>query len=150
MLRAALFAGLTCALACGTPSPPPRSAPPVVATPPPIDAAVPDAAPLDQDLPRLVERSLAMYRDVAAALAATDCTAVAGQLAQLATTYRDVVQANAAVLHAGRAAQLRAALEPRGDDFDRSARAIMQSPTMAKCAQDAAFARAFDDLLQPP
>jgi hypothetical protein len=110
------------------------------------------AAALAQDLPRLVERSLVMYQDLAQALAASggDCAAAAGSLGRLATTYRDVVAANARVLRDGRAAQLRAALEPHGEAFDRAAQAILQAPVVAACAKDPAFAGAFDDLLEPP
>jgi ABC-type transporter Mla subunit MlaD len=115
------------------------------------DAAV-DAAPLDQDLSRLAERSLAMYQDVAKAFAATgqDCAAATARLRQLAAAYRDVVTANAKVLHDGRAKQLRAALEPHDEAFNRSAQAVVQSPTMSSCSRDAAFAKAFDELLEAP
>jgi hypothetical protein len=128
-------------------------------TPPPVQAAAPavaaapaDAGTLDQDLPRLVERSLVMYQDVARALAESgqDCAAATARLGRLAATYREVVTANAKVLRDGRAPELRAALDPHGEAFDRSAQAIMQSPVMATCAQDAAFARAFDALLEAP
>ena len=139
------------AVACSGKPPPPAQ--PVASTPAPAvaDAGV-DAAPLDQDLPRLAERSLAMYRDVASALAASgeDCKAATDKLGQLAAGYRDVVTANARVLHDGRAKQLRAALDPHSEDFDRSAQAIMKSPTMSKCSQDRGFARAFDELLEAP
>lgn len=150
MLRVLWLAG---AVACSAPSAPP-AAPPAIAPPPAssIDAGPPaDARPLDQDLARLVERSLAMYSDVAAALTdATDCAALSQQLRQLAATYRDVTIANAKVVRAGRTEQLRAALDQHGDAFDASARAIVQSPMMAKCSQDASFAKAFDELLEPP
>ena len=141
---------IAAAVACrGTP--PPAAQP--AAPPPPIvaDAAV-DAAPLDQDLPRLIERSLAMYHDVAGAFAAagTDCAAATARLGPLAATYRDVVTTNAKVLHDGRAAELRAALARRDDEFNRAAQAVVQSPTMSKCSQDPAFAKAFDDLLEAP
>jgi uncharacterized lipoprotein YmbA len=119
----------------------------VAAAPPPADAT-----PLDQDLPRLVERALALYRDVAAALAASgnDCAAASARLRELSERYRDVVLANAKVLHDGRARQLRAALEQHGDEFDAAAQAVVQSPTMARCAPDPAFGKAFDELLAPP
>ena len=115
-------------------------------------AAAADATALDQDLPRLVDRSLVMYQDVAKALAASgsDCAAATGKLRELAGTYREVVQANAKVLHDGRARQLKAALEPHNEDFDRSAQAIVQSPTMSACSTDPAFSKAFDELLEAP
>lgn len=142
--------GVAAAVACrGKPPPPaqPAEAAPIA------DAVIAiDAAALDQDLPRLALRSLAMYQDVAKAFAASgeDCAAVAGRLGQLAAAYRDVVAANAKVVHDGRAKQLQAALDPHGDAFDGSARAILRSPAMAKCSQDPAFAKAFDELLEPP
>jgi hypothetical protein len=144
---------LAAAVAVGCSGKPPPAAKPV--EPAPVtavaDAGV-DAAPLDQDLQRLAERSLAMYQAVAKAFAASgeDCKAATSQLGQLATQYRDVVTANAKVLKDGRAKQLRAALDPHNDEFDRAAKAMMQSPTMSKCSQDRAFARAFDELLEAP
>lgn len=144
------MAWLLAIAACSGTAPPPAQR---VAAPPPvvIDAAVPDAA-LDQDLPRLVERSLAMYRDVVAALAAggSDCAAAAARLRELAGAHRDVVVANAKVVRDGRSEQLRTALAPHGDAFDAAARDVMQSPTMARCANEPAFTRAFDELFSQP
>jgi hypothetical protein len=139
---------LVAAVACSRPPPAHRDPAPVVAAP--ADAAVLDAAPLDQDLPRLVERAIAMYQDIAKALTASgaDCAAASTRLGQLAAGYRDVVTANAKVLRDGRAKELKAALEPRGDVFDAGAQAIMQSPTMARCARDPAFTKALDQLLE--
>lgn len=139
------------AIACSAKPPPARPAEskPGAAT----SSAGPAESPaLDQDLPRLVDRSLAMYRDVAQALAASgnDCAAATDKLRQLAGTYREVVRANAKVLHDGRARQLKAALEPHNEDFDRSAQAIVQSPVMAACSTGPAFSRAFDELLEAP
>ena len=114
-------------------------------------AAPAEATALDQDLPRLVDRSLVMYQDVAKALATGgDCAAATGKLRQLAGPYREVVRANAKVLHDGRARQLKVALEPHDEDFDRSAQAIVLSPTMFACSTDPAFSKAFDELLEAP
>lgn len=152
MLRAMAIAAAVLAAACGGRSsggqPPAQPAPAVAA---PRDAAV-DTVPLDQDLPRLVERSLAMYQDVARAFAASgeDCAAATGRLRELTGRYRDVVVANAKVLHDGRASQLRAALGPHEEQFDAAAAAVVQSPTMARCAQDPAFGKAFDELVATP
>jgi hypothetical protein len=147
MVRALWIAA---AVACSGASPPPAqpAAQPVVA----VDAGVAvDAAALDQDLPRLAERSVAMYRDVALALAGgPDCAAATGKLRTLAAGYRDVVTAIARVLHDGRGKELRAALDPHSDAYDRSAQAIVTSPTMSRCAHDPGFAKAFDDLLDAP
>ena len=139
-------------VACRGKPPPaqPVKLPPVAATP---DAQLTsDAGPLDQDLPQLALRSVAMYQDIAMAFASSgqDCAAATAKLDRLASTYRDVAIATAKVLHDGRAKQLQAALDPHGDTFDTAARAIMQSPTMAKCSQDPAFAKAFDALLGSP
>ncbi|HEX7836173.1 MAG TPA: hypothetical protein VF469_01855 [Kofleriaceae bacterium] len=117
----------------------------------PADAAV-DATPLDQDLPRLVERSLAMYQDVAGAFAAShdDCAAATARLRELAGRYRDVALANAKVLHDGRDKELRAALGPRSVEFDAAGAAVVQSPIMSKCSRDRAFGKAFEELVAPP
>jgi hypothetical protein len=138
-------------VACGsapTPPPPAPAAPPVAVA----DAGVVRAAPLDQDLAKLVERSLAMYQDVAAALTASgsDCAAATARLDQLATGYRDVVLANAKVIHDGRAAALRDALAPRDDAFTAAAGNVMHAPAMAACAGDATFTHALDALFAPP
>jgi len=138
---------LAAAFACSRPPPAPHSEPAraVVA-----DAGVSDAGPLDQDLPRLVERAIAMYQDIARAFTASgaDCAAATAKLDQLAGSYRDVVAANAKVLHDGRAKELKAALEPRSAAFDAGAQAIMQSPTMSKCGRDPGFTKALDQLLE--
>jgi len=127
------------------------------APPPPPPAAIADAgavevAPLDQDLPRLVERLLAMYRDVDRAFAASgeDCAAATARLRELAGRYRDAATANAKVLHDGRDGELRAALGTRSEAFDEAAAAVVQSPAMSRCGRDAAFAKAFDALVAPP
>jgi len=128
---------------------PPRRAAAVA----PIDAgAAVDAAPLDQDLARLVELSLAMYREVGSAFTASgrDCAAATARLRELARRYRDVVAGNAKVLRDGRARQLRTALGPHDAEFDAAAQAVVGSSTMASCAQDAGFGKAFDELVAPP
>lgn len=141
---------IAAALACSARSAPPP-APPVAHAAPPADAGV-DAAPLDQDLPRLAERSLALYQDIARAFTASgeNCSAASARLHELTERYRDVVAANAKVLHDGRAKELRAALDPESDAFDAAAAAVVQSPTMSRCAQDRGFARAFDELVATP
>ena len=146
MLRA-LWIALAIACSGRPPAPPP-------AQPAPVAAADPAAAatPLDQDLPKLVERSLAMYRDVASAFAAShdDCAAATARLRELTARYRDVALANAKVLHDGRDKELRAALGPRGEQFDAAASAVVESPIMSKCSKDRAFGKAFDELVAPP
>ena len=153
MLRVTWIAAVLAACSGRAPGPAAQPAAAVAAAPADAGAGAPvDAAPLDQDLPRLVDRSLAMYRDVAKAFAASgeDCRAASARLRELTERYRDVVAANARVLHDGRARQLRAALDPKSEQFDAAAQAVVQSPTMAKCAQDAAFGKAFDELVATP
>jgi ABC-type transporter Mla subunit MlaD len=140
------------AIACSARPPPPQPAEPKPGPATSSAAASSDAPTLDQDLPRLVARSLAMYQDVAQALAASgnDCAAAIDKLRPLAGTYREVVRANAKVLHDGRARQLKAALDPHDEEFGRLAQAIVQSPTVAACSTDPAFSRAYDELFAAP
>jgi hypothetical protein len=117
-----------------------------------IDAgAVADAAPLDQDLPRLAERSLAMYQDIVKAFtdSGENCAAAIARMRELTGRYRDVTTANAKVFHDGRAKQLRAALAPHSAEFDAAAAAIFHSAVMSACGQDPAFSHAFDELAAP-
>jgi hypothetical protein len=140
---------LVAIVACSGKAPPPAQH---AAAPPPADAAVVASTGLDQDLPQLVERSLGLYQAIGEALAASgdDCAAAAAKLGQLAGSYREVVAANAKVLHDGRIEELRVALAPHGEAFDAAAQAVMKSPALAKCAPDAGFTRAFDALIEPP
>ena len=134
------------AAGCERPAPP-KVPVPVVA----IDAAPLDAG-LDQDLPRLAERSLLLYQEVVGAFTAAneDCAAAARALESLRERYADVVDANGKVLRDGRAKELRAALQPHEEQLDASAKAIVQSPTLSACSQDGPFARAFDQLVGAP
>jgi hypothetical protein len=153
---AALCAGSLVAsgvVACGHPAPPQQAAPPTPAPPPAATVAdAPAAVTLDQDLPRLAERATRLYQDVAQAFATIgdNCAAATAKLQELRATYADVIAANAAVLHDGRARQLRAALEPHAEVLDASAKAIVDSKTMATCAQDHAFTDSFDELVGAP
>lgn len=141
--------------ACGN-----KATPPAVPAAPPdaaVDAALPaDASlatgPLDQDLPRLAGRSVALYEAVVAAFraAGADCTAATKRLGELRTEFADVTAANAKVLHDGRARELKAALVPFDDKLDAAAKEIVGAQAMAKCTSDRAFTRAFDDLVGAP
>lgn len=133
---------------CSTPAKPPRAGPAAPAS----DAGVPDAVPLDRDYPRLAERAVLLYEAVAEAFRAAgeDCARATSRLGELAAAYHDVVAANAKVLHEGRARELKRALAKHGDQFDAAAKSIVESPTMAKCSEDPAFTRAFDDLVGAP
>jgi hypothetical protein len=139
------------AIACSASPPPAKPTGPTPAAAP-VDAGPRDAPPLDQDLERLAQRSLAMYSAVAKALgdAKRPCSAATADLGQLRDEYRDVVTANTKVLQDGRAKELRAALTPHNDEFDHAAQAVLQSPSMSKCHGDRAFTKAFDDLLEAP
>jgi hypothetical protein len=134
-------------IGCGHAAPPPAPVTPTIshATP---DAAPPVDAPLEDDLPALAERSVKLYADWEHALADAngDCAAATAKLNAIADANADVIAANAKVLTAGhdKVAALRAALEPHAAELDASARAIVQSPTMAACHEDAAFAHAID------
>src|SRR5690349_13061967 len=122
MFRVISLLTAAAAIACsGSPPPAKPTGPPPAAAP--TDAAPRDVPPLDQDLERLAQRSLAMYRAVAKALgdAQRPCSAATADLGQLRDEYRDVVTANNKVLQDGRAAQLRAALAPHNDEFDHAA-----------------------------
>ena len=135
------------AIGCGHAAPPaPIPAPtPAVA----IDAGAIDAPkPLDEDLPRLAERGVAMFSDWARALAEAgeDCAVATAKINAVADSYADVIIANAKVMRAGRVrvTELRAALDAHAENLDATAKAIVESPVMAKCHDDPAFARAID------
>lgn len=140
---------LVVAVGCGSRAPTPTtggSAAPH--QPPPIDAAVPAALPLDQDLDRLATRSLELLESLGQAFvtAGEDCAAATGKLGALSTRHADVIAANAKVLQDGREMQLKLALRRYDDRFQAAAKSIMQSKTLAACAKDDGFARAFDQL----
>lgn len=115
-----------------------------------MDAAVAvvDAKPLDQDLDRLATRSLMLFDTLVQrfAIAGEDCGKAVQQLDEVVGTYADVIEANAKVLHDGREMQLKLAMRPYVDRFNATAKALMQSKTVAACALDAAFVKAFDQL----
>jgi hypothetical protein len=154
VLRASL---LVVILGCGgrqPPPPPENGSAEVRVAPPPVDAGVPVDAPvgpLDQNLDRLAERSVTLYGEIVKAFdaAGENCGAAAGKLDQLTTTHAEVIAANAKVLHEGREMQLKIALRRFDDQFQRSAKAIVQSKTIAACFQDAAFAKALEGLVGP-
>lgn len=133
---------------CGHAAPPPS--PVAIAAPAPADAAVPIDAPLDEDLPQLAAREVALYAGWERALAEAngDCAAAAAKIDALADASADVIAANAKILGSDhdRIAALRAALEPHAAELDASAKAIVHSSTMAACHDDPAFARAIDRL----
>jgi hypothetical protein len=142
-------------VACGHAAPPAAPAPGTTHATPDAGPSV-DAAPvaLDADLPELARRSVALYQELAKALADanSDCSAATTKLDAIATTYADVIEANARVLHAGheRIKQLKAALVPYEADLDAAAQQIVSSPTMRACSQDPGFANVMDRLVGEP
>jgi hypothetical protein len=114
------------------------------------DAGVDAAAPikLEDDLPRLAERAVRLFQAWQKALAdaGEDCAAATTKLDALAVEYADVIEANAHVAHAGhdKVKALREELAKHDEEMDAAAQAIVKSPAMAKCAPDAAFAKAVD------
>jgi hypothetical protein len=144
-------------VACGS-KPPPAPPPPTpgsgsveVPPPPPVDAstAAISEAPLDQDLDRLAERSVALYGEIVKAFEAAgeSCATATVKLGEITRSYADVIAANAKVLHEGRHMQLKLALRRFDDQFQRAAKAIVQSKTVAACFKDEGFARALDELV---
>jgi hypothetical protein len=122
------------------------------ATPTVSPDAPPPPLPLDEDLPRLADRSVALYEEVARAfaIAGKDCAAAATTLRAMQPAYADVVAANAKVLHAGGARALRDALDRFSERFDAAAKSIATSTTMAECQDDREFTDAFDRLVGAP
>ncbi|HWO17541.1 MAG TPA: hypothetical protein VNO30_02155 [Kofleriaceae bacterium] len=148
--RCAVVIALWLGTGCGNPSKPaPAGSPPSA---PPADAQPADAQPIDRDYARLTERAVELYEAVAEAFraAGTDCARATARLGELSVTYKDVVTANAKILHEGRARELKQALAKHSDRFDAAAKAIMESRAMAECYKDAAFTQAFDDLVAAP
>jgi hypothetical protein len=134
---------------CGHAAPPAGISATASAHATPDAAPLPDAA-LEDDLPRLAERAVKLYADWEHALAEAngDCAAATAKLNAVADANADVIAANAKVMRSGndKVVALRAALEPHAAELDATAKAIVQSPTMAACHGDAAFAHAIDRL----
>ena len=108
--------------------------------------------PLDRDIPRLAEKSVALYQAIVAAFkaAGVDCAVATKKVSELRAEYADVTAANAKVLHEGRSRELKAALAKHDDKLDAAAKEIVGSPTLSKCSQDRAFTKAFDELVGAP
>src|SRR5262245_33961072 len=129
MLR---WAWLALVIGCGHPSTP-------VTTGTGSQSAVrADAAiPLDEDLPRLAERMLKLYKDwqQAFAEAGTDCALATTKLDVIVKANTDLLAAMRRVMRAGHAKiqALRKEREKYDAEIDASAKAIFESPTLAKC-----------------
>ena len=138
-------------IACGgsrPPTPPTGgsgSAGPIAQAP---DAGIPDG-PLDQNLDRLAERSVALYADIVRAFDATgeNCAAATAKLGDITRSHADVIAANAKVLHEGREMSLKIALRRFDDQFQKAAKLIVQSKTVAACHLDEGFTKALDELV---
>ncbi len=137
------------AFGCGhaAPAPPGHGTAAASGTP---DAAVDAPLALEDDLPRLAERAVALYTDWKAALdeAGTDCAAAAARLNALADRNADVIAANHKLYRGSRAkvTKFRAELEKHQAELDAAAKAIAEAPAMTACSADDAFARALDRL----
>src|SRR5690606_8712119 len=131
----------TIAIGCGHPSTP---AAPIRASPAPAatDAAVGPPPPLHEDLPRLAERAVKLYADwkLAFEQAGTDCALATEKMNAIADANADLIDANQKVYLAGhgRVRALRAELAKYEAELDASAKAIVESPTMATCSHDPA------------
>src|SRR5439155_19525452 len=135
-------------VACGHPAPTAPPQQPIART---ADAAIDvTGPPLDQDLPRLAERSVHMMKDLLTAMqaAGTDCGVATQKVTAVADAYLDVTAASSKIAHAGhdRVKQLHEALAPYDAELDATAKLIAQAITASNCAGDAGFSHAFDRL----
>ena len=150
MLRWTVIA--TFALGCGHAAPA-AGPPPGTSHASPADAQTGDTVlpALAEDFPRLADRSVKMYEELARAVAEPNCAAATKKINAVADAYADVIAAARRVIRAGRdqVKQLRAALDPHQAELDASAAAIAQAPTMTKCSQDPAFSAAMDRFQEP-
>lgn len=138
------------AIGCGHPSSPATPGRGSAAPNPTSDAAVGQSVALDQDLPLLAERAVKLYLDWQTVLrdAGSDCAAAATKMNAIADANADVIEANRKVLHGSRdrVKALRVELDKHQAELDASAKAIVESPAMAKCSNDPAFSKALDRL----
>jgi hypothetical protein len=142
--RAALFA-----VGCGHAAPAPATPPGTTHVARTADAGVDTGPPkLEDDLPRLAERAVALFQGWQRVLADSgeDCGAATTKMNQLAIDFADVIEANSHVVHSGhdKIKQLRAELAKYDEQMDTAAEAIAHSKTMSKCASEPAFSRAVD------
>lgn len=142
---------LAMAAACGhaaTPAPQPpvgtTHAAPVDRSPPPTPPA------LEDDLPRLADRAVTFYAQWQRAMAdaGQDCAVATQKIDEVADANADFITANAKIEKQGhdKIVALRQALEPHAAELDASAKAIVKSPAMVACHDNADFAHAIDRL----
>jgi hypothetical protein len=138
------------AIGCGSSPPPSQTARTTPAATAPSDAAVEARPALADDLPRLALRARQLYLDWNAAFADSniDCPTATASLNALADKNADVIAANQQVLRDGhdKRKALRAEVEKYEAEMAPVAKAIIESPIMARCASDPAFAKAVDRL----
>lgn len=139
------------AIGCGSSAPAQTARPPDgSATAPRSDAAVEPRPALADDLPRLALRARQLYLDWHAAFADanTDCATATTSMNTLADKNADVIVANQQVMRDGheRRKALRAEVGKYETEMEPVAKAIIESPIMARCASDPAFAKAVDRL----
>lgn len=136
------------AIGCGQPAAT-QSVRPPPARASPVDAQV-APPPLADDLPRLASRARQLFFDwqTAFADAELDCPTAATRLQALADKNADLIDANRQVLRAGhdKVRALRTELDKLEPELGTIARSIGDSPIMARCARDPAFAQAIDRL----
>ena len=114
-------------------------------------SAVPDATPaidapppLEQDPPALAAGLVAVYEDVAQATDAGDCGAIAAAVDGLRPKHATLLDALRKADAAGRAADVKAALEPYRDRVHAALDTIEQKTQ--PCGKDAAVEHAIDSL----
>jgi len=153
MLRVARAANIML-LACGhgaPAAPPASSAVPIArpldaAPPPPPDAPL----PLDEDPARVAVREVALYDQLAAALAAAgdDCDAASTRIGELVDANLDAIAAYVKIERAGGELRerLHAALAMQRDHLDATMHDVANAPAMRACAHHAGFTDALDRL----
>lgn len=139
------------AIGCGSSAPVPTARPPEgSATAIRTDANVEERPALADDLPRLALRARQLYLDWQAAFADgnTDCATATASMNALADKNADVITANQQVMRDGheRRKALRAEVGKYEAEMEPVAKAIIESPIMARCASEPAFAKAVDRL----
>ncbi len=139
------------AIGCGSSAPAQTARPPEgSATAARPDASVEARPALADDLPRLALRARQLYLDWHAAFADgnTDCPTATASMKALADKNADVIAANQQVMRDGHEKRkaLRAEVGKYEAEMEPVAKAIVESPIMARCANDPAFAKAVDRL----
>jgi hypothetical protein len=118
-----------------------------------VSAAPPDAAALDADPPRLAARTIELLRACGQALvAASDCADASARLDAVVEANREVIDANARVLHAQGAVRdaLQRVLAARASEVAEAGKQLVDAPIAKQCATDPAFRTALDRLRGEP